>query len=332
MSSVSEPEQQIYLKLDDREYGPYSEDQVHQMLRNGQIWPDTEGKWSELLGWRPLNDSEKFRSSVPGGREPMPAVTRVSYRQEKERGKTKLGHRVTLVSAIWLTCIYFCAFVALVFPPWTASFWIPFFIGFLMVGLTTAITFVYYNKFFSKDWAISAMVIFLMLSLGSSWLRNSAYPSFTMEIGSSQHEELRERISKKNRRSLISRSLRSGEKIESDGRRGLPQKIEKLSSPSKIEKLWRFVAYFPYKASFISVLQYSPFLVFFLLTVSGIKSGYANQSMVGRTIHACLALICLASVWLLFCAGRMGYLGPIFVFILWIIYWRLGGRLRLNRD
>ena len=94
----------------------------------------------------------------------MPVRTRASIKDEKERKKSELGQSVTLVSAIWLTCIYFCAFVALVFPPWTASFWIPFFIGLLMVGLTTAITFVYYKKFFSKDWAISAMIIFLVLS------------------------------------------------------------------------------------------------------------------------------------------------------------------------
>jgi hypothetical protein len=248
------------------------------MLRNGQIASDIEGKWSEFLGWRPLNDSEKFRSSIPREAAPDPATKKkYSYKHQA----TKIGLRKSLVSGIWLTCIYFCAFIALIFPPWTASFWIPFFIGLLMVGLTTAITFVYYNKFFSKDWAISAMVIFLAFSLGSSWLRNDAYPSGTLELGTQIGHDFGKRVTKK-------KGSGSG----------------------------RIFYELPYKAGFISILRYSPFLVFFIFAVRGIKSGYTNESRVCMIIHVCLALICLASVGWLFSAGRMDFIGAMCAIII----------------
>ena len=54
-----------------------------------------------------------------------------------------------------------------------------------------------YKKFFSKDWAISAIVIFLVLSLGSSWLRNDAYPSGTLELGTQIGHDFGKRATKK---------------------------------------------------------------------------------------------------------------------------------------
>ena len=83
---MNESQEQIHLKFDNQEYGPYSEGQIHQMLRTGQIAPNIEGKWSEFLGWQRLNDSEKFRSSIPGEQKPMSsAVPTYSWRNQKTK-------------------------------------------------------------------------------------------------------------------------------------------------------------------------------------------------------------------------------------------------------
>jgi len=125
------------------------------------------------------------------------------------------------------------------------------------------------------------MVIFLAFSLGSSWLRNDAYPSGTLELGTQIGHDFGKRVTKK-------KGSGSG----------------------------RIFYELPYKAGFISILRCSPFLVFFIFAVRGIKSGYTNESRVCMIIHVCLALICLASVGWLFSAGRMDFIGAMCAIII----------------
>jgi len=156
------------------------------------------------------------------------------------------------------------------------------------------------------------------------WLGNNAYTRGTLELGSQKGANFGKRALWPNRSSDTSGKIESSQKGVLSRKKALREKRQKSSEKFTFSRAYILRA-IPYKASFFSLLKFSPFLVFLVFTVKGINSSYANSSKTGMIVHASLTLICLASLGWLFSAGRMDFLGIWVAIILGGIF--MGGRL-----